>query len=326
MISELNLLVVACFFGVLLVVLGAYWALVLIPERRGQGAVRRRLKWDEAGETTSNLQLLKKQQVLSTIDSLNDVLKRAEGVSGPLKDLIEQAGVRLTVGSFVLITLLSALLVMVAVQWNLGIWWVSFIAAGIAGGVPFVVVSQMRKLRILKFEEQFPEAIQLIARSMRAGHAFSTGMKMAAEEMPEPCGIEFRVLYEQQNFGAPLPDALRSFAERIPSLDARFFVTAVLTQREAGGNLAEVLDRLAGVMRERFRIKREVRVKSAHGRITAFVLAGLPPVLAILMLSTNPAAMKLLTTDPLGLKMIGVAVVLQVVGTLIVRKLVDIRY
>jgi tight adherence protein B len=103
-------------------------------------------------------------------------------------------------------------------------------------------------------------------------------------------------------------------------------VTAVLTQREAGGNLAEVLDRLAGVMRERFRIKREVRVKSAHGRITAFVLAGMPPVLAILMLSTNPEAIKLLTTDPLGLRMIGLAIVLQVVGTVIVRKLVDIQY
>jgi tight adherence protein B len=323
---ETYLVVGACFFGVLMLVLGAYWALVLVPERRGQGAVRRRLKWEASDQIAARTPLLKKQQVLSTIESLNDVLKRAEGISGPLKELVEQAGVRLTVGSLVLITMLASLGVMVAVQWYLGVWWVSFIAAGIAGFVPFVVVSQMRKLRIQKFEEQFPEAIQLIARSMRAGHAFSTGLKMAAEELPDPCGTEFKTLYEQQNFGAPLPDALRSFAARIPSLDARFFVTAVLTQREAGGNLAEVLDRLAGVMRERFRIKREVRVKSAHGRITAFVLAGLPPVLAILMLSTNPEAIKLLTTDPLGLRMIGLAVVLQVVGTLIVRKLVDIKY
>jgi len=272
------------------------------------------------------VQLLKKQQVLSTIDSLNVMLKNAEGVSGPLKTLIEQAGVGLTVGSFLLITLVSLLGVMVAVQWYLGVWWLSFAAAGIAAIVPFAVLTQKRKMRITKFEEQFPEAIQLIARSMRAGHAFSTGLKLVAEELPEPCGVEFKVLYEQQNYGAPLPDALRSFAERVPSLDARFFVTAVLTQREAGGNLAEVLDRLAGVMRERFRIKREVRVKSAHGRITAFVLAGMPPVLAMLMLGSNPEAIKLLTTDPLGLRMIFLAVVLQVVGTLIVRKLVDIKY
>jgi len=161
---------------------------------------------------------------------------------------------------------------------------------------------------------------------MRAGHAFSTGLKMAADELPPPCGLEFKALYEQQNYGAPLPDALKAFAARIPSLDARFFVTAVLTQREAGGNLAEVLDRLAGVMRERFRIKREVRVKSAHGRITAFVLAGMPPVLAILMLSSNPDAVKLLTSDPLGIKMIALGVTLQIVGTLVVRKLANIEY
>jgi tight adherence protein B len=149
---------------------------------------------------------------------------------------------------------------------------------------------------------------------------------MAADELPEPCGLEFKALFEQQNYGAPLPDALRAFADRIPSLDARFFVTAVLTQREAGGNLAEILDRLAGVMRERFRIKREVRVKSAHGRITAFVLAGMPPVLAALMLSNNPEGVRMLVNDPLGIKMIAVAIVLQVVGTLVVRKLVDIQY
>ncbi len=119
---------------------------------------------------------------------------------------------------------------------------------------------------------------------MRAGHAFATGLKMAADELPAPAGPEFKTLYELQNYGAQLPDALRSFANRIPSLDARFFVTAVLTQREAGGNLAEVLDRLASVMRERFRIKREVRVRSAHGRITAFILAGMPPALAGLMM------------------------------------------
>jgi len=161
---------------------------------------------------------------------------------------------------------------------------------------------------------------------MRAGHAFPTGLKMAADEVPPPAGHEFRILYERQNYGAELPAALRSFGERVPSLDARFFVTAVLTQRETGGNLAEVLDRLAAVMRERFQIKREVRVRSAHGRISAYVLAGLPPVLAVLMLGSNPEQFKLLINDPLGVRMIVVGVVLQVIGTLVVRRLVDIEY
>lgn len=324
--GEFDLIVAASFIGVLAIILGAYWAFVVIPEQRGQVVVRRRLKWRSADQGDAAVQLLKKRHALSTIQSFNLVLKKAEGVSGPLTELLDQSAVGLSVGSFVLITLTSFLGVMVFVQWYVGVWWVSFVAGGAAGLVPLVVIRQLRKMRIGKFEEQFPEAIQLIARAMRAGHAFSTGLRMAADELPDPCGTEFKALYEQQNYGAPLADALKSFAARVPSLDARFFVTAVLTQREAGGNLAEVLDRLAGVMRERFRIKREVRVKSAHGRITAFVLAGMPPVLAVLMLSSNPEAIRTLTTDPLGVKMIGMAVVLQIVGTLIVRKLADIEY
>jgi tight adherence protein B len=323
---DLNLIIAVSFVGVFSLIVGAYWAFVVVPERRGMGAVRRRLRWEAIDPSGTSVKLLKKQQVLSTIGSLDELLRRTETVSRPLKELIDQAGVRLTVGSFVLITTLCFLAGLVAVQWYMGLWWLGLIAGGVAGFVPFVVVNQMRKTRIDKFEEQFPEAIQLIARSMRAGHAFSTGLKMVADELPPPCGLEFKTLYEQQNYGAPLPDALRAFALRIPSLDARFFVTAVLTQREAGGNLAEVLDRLAGVMRQRFRIKREVRVKSAHGRITAFVLAGMPPVLAILMLGSNPEAVQLLTTDPLGIKMIAIGVTLQIIGTLIVRKLADIQY
>ena len=322
----MNIYTVGMFVGVFTVVVGAYWAFVVVPERRGQTAVRRRLRWDDPAAIGAGVHLLKKPQVLSTIDGLNVLLKKLDGFSRPLKELIDQAGVHLTVGSFLLLTSACFLGGMVAVQWYLGVWWMGLVAAAVTGLAPFMIVNQLRHSRIRLFEEQFPEAIQLIARAMRAGHAFSTGLKMAADELPPPCGLEFKALYEQQNYGAPLPDALKGFAQRIPSLDARFFVTAVLTQREAGGNLAEVLDRLASVMRERFRIKREVRVKSAHGRITAFVLAGMPPVLAILMLWNNPEGVRTLTTDPLGIRMIVVAIVLQVIGTLIVRKLADIQY
>ena len=139
-----------------------------------------------------------------------------------------------------------------------------------------------------KFEEQFPEAIDLVARALRAGHALPTGLGMVADELQAPVGTEFRILFDEQNFGLTLPDAMRNFARRVPVLDARFFVTAVLTQRETGGNLAEVLDNLASVIRERFKVKRQVRVLSAHGRITGWVLACLPPVLAVATLIVNP--------------------------------------
>ena len=146
--------------------------------------------------------------------------------------------------------------------------------------VPFIFVRHKKNQRLKKFEEQFPEAIDLIARALRAGHAFTTGLAMAAEEIPAPVGEEFKLLYDRQNFGMPLPDAMKAFAARIPLIDARFFVTAVLTQRETGGNLGEVLDNLASVIRERFKVKRQVRVLTAHGRITGWILAALPPALA----------------------------------------------
>ena len=156
--------------------------------------------------------------------------------------------------------------------------------------VPFIYVKHMKSRRLRKFEEQFPEAIDLIGRALRAGHAFTTGLAMAAEEIPEPVGEEFKLLYDRQNFGMPLPDAMRAFAARIPLIDARFFVTAVLTQRETGGNLGEVLDNLASVIRERFKVKRQVRVLTAHGRITGWILAGLPPSLAAAMFVIVPRA------------------------------------
>jgi tight adherence protein B len=192
--------------------------------------------------------------------------------------------------------------------------------------VPFQVVRFKATKRMRKFEEQFPDTIDLIARALRAGHAFTTGLALAAEEAPQPAAGEFRLLYDQQNFGMPLPDALRAFAARLPLLDARFFVTAVLTQRESGGNLSEILSNLANVTRERFKVKRQVRVISAHGRITGWVLSGLPPSLAGAFLITSPNHILTLVRDPLGVRMILLALVLQVIGTLIIRKLVDIEY
>ena len=141
---------------------------------------------------------------------------------------------------------------------------------------PIVYVRRAATKRVALFEEQFPEAVDLMARSLRAGHALTSALQMVGEEMQEPVGTEFRLLFDRQNFGMSLPDALKEFGNRIPLVDARFFVTAVLIQRESGGNLSQVLDNLASVIRERFKVKRQVRVMSAHGRITGWVLGCLP--------------------------------------------------
>ena len=196
----------------------------------------------------------------------------------------------------------------------------------LGGFAPLLVVRCKRTKRLQLFEEQFPEAIDLIARSLRAGHAFTTGLGIAAEEMPAPVGTEFKKVYDQQNFGMSMPDALRTMARRVPVLDARFFVTAVLTQRESGGNLAEVLDNLSSVMRDRFKVKRQIQVVSAHGRLSGWMLSLVPPVLAGVLFLMQPQFMRILVDDPIGMRLVLGAVALQLLGTYIISRLVKIEY
>jgi tight adherence protein B len=179
---------------------------------------------------------------------------------------------------------------------------------------------------MIQFEEQFPEAIDLLARALRAGHALTTGLSMVGDEMREPVGPEFRELFDQQNYGMSLDAALKAFAERIPTIDARFFVTAVLTQREAGGNLSEVLDNLASIIRDRFRVKRQVRVISAHGRITGWILSALPVSLGLFFAFSSPETYRKFYMDPLGIRMIVGALLLQVLGAFIIKRIVTIEY
>src|SRR5439155_6702388 len=154
----------------------------------------------------------------------------------------------------------------------------------------------------------------LMARALRAGHALTTALQIVGDEIPDPVGAEFKLLFDRQNYGMSLPDALKAFADRMPILDARFFVTALLTQREMGGNLSEVLDNLATVIRERFKVKRQVRIVSAHGRLTGLVLGLLPPAVAVVLFVTAPDHIRTLIDDRLGLDMLMGAVVLQCIG------------
>ena len=237
-----------------------------------------------------------------------------------------QSGLKITVGTLVMASILAALGGYLLVKWLTYYTYLGLAAAPMFGVIPYLVVRFYRTKRLNTFEEQFPEAIDLLARALRAGHAFPTGLQMVADEIPEPVGSEFKLMYDRQNFGMPLNDALKGLAERIPILDAKFFATAVLTQRETGGNLSEVLDNLSVVIRDRFRVKRQVRVLTAHGRITGWILAGLPPALAVILTFVSPQHMKTMLTDPLGIQMLAVGGTMQVIGTLVIRKLVNIRY
>jgi tight adherence protein B len=318
--------VAAIFVVALSTILGAYWIFVVRPEEQAAGVVRKRLKKSGVAARELTSQLLREEQNLSAVGPLDRILRRLTGVAGPLELMIEQSGVRLTVGTLLLAAGCAALVAFLLAMYVTRMSVVGFIAAAGAGAVPFAFVNWKRAQRMLKFEEQFPEALDLLARSLRSGHALTSGIQMVAEEMPDPVGPEFQLLYDRQNFGMPFPDALRDLGARIPVIDAKFFVTALLTQRESGGNLSEILDNLSSVIRERFRVKRQVRVLSAHGRITGWVLAGLPPALAAAMMMMNPGHLGALVEEPLGRQMIVGAIGLQVLGTLIIRKLVRIEY
>jgi len=314
------------FLVVVAMIVGAYWLFVGRFEQAEAAQLRKRLKHSTEPVAVKTSRLLKPLDQFSSVGFLNASLTRLGRISEPLQRDITQAGLSISVSSLLLSSLCLASLSFLIVRFLTVSSMLGVGAAVLGIFVPFFLVRRARDKRLSKFEEQFPEAVDLLGRALRAGHAFTTGVLMAAEEIPAPVGAEFKRLYDHQNFGMPLPEAMRGFAERIPLIDARFFVTAVLTQRETGGNLGEVLDNLAGVIRDRFKVKRQVQVLTAHGRITGWILAGFPPALAAGMFVMAPQHMNLLLTDPLGIRMVIGALALQITGTLIIRKLVNIPY
>jgi tight adherence protein B len=201
------------------------------------------------------------------------------------------------------------------------------IACGFVLGLALmpIYVRQRRSARLYKFEEYFPEALDLLSRGIRAGHAFSAGMKMVADELGEPVGPEFRKAFDEQNFGLPLKESLNNLCVRIPILDVRFFSTAVLIQRETGGNLSEILDNLAAVVRERFKIRRQVRVHTAHGRFTGYVLMALPAFLALALSFINPEHMNVLFEERMGQMMIVASIIMQAVGFIWIKQVIKIE-
>jgi tight adherence protein B len=315
------------FAVVFAVVVGAFWLFVQRPEQRSQEALHRRLK----GEAMDHDEEVEAEGI---VEAPKRDRRRLEGLTASaggriMRELavqIEQADMSVLPAQL----LATAVGVGVVAAFLLSVvspLWIVTIPVGLAAGwLPIAFVRVKARRRVAKFEEQFPEAIQLIARALRAGHAMTTGLALVAEELPDPVGSEFRLVYDRQNFGMSMPDALRHLAARVPLLDARFFVTAVLTQRESGGNLAEILDNLGDVIRQRFRVKRQIRVVTAHARLTGWVLVIMPVGIAFATVVVAPDHILTLVRDPLGIQMAMAAFGLWVLGYLIIRKLVDVEY
>ena len=298
-----------------------------VPDMMVQKKVEDRLQeiaFSDRPEAAKDNPKLLKSQNLGPLPAL-DLALGGTARGSRISAWIEQSGTKASLSAVLLVSFFLGIAAAVGV-FVLTRTLPAVPAGFIAGfGLPFLVLRIKRTRRMRAFEEQFPEALDLIARALKAGHAFATGLKMAADELHEPVGPEFRKTFDEQNFGLALKDALDNLTIRIPLLDVRFFATAVLIQRETGGNLSEILENLAHVVRERFKILRQVRVYTAHGRLTGYVLLALPAVLGIALMFINPEHMNLLFTERMGRLMLMGTVVMQTIGYVWIRKIVTIE-
>lgn len=319
----LTALIALGIFGTILVFLHACAALVRLMSPRGTDRAVERIQNWSAPEKEAELNIIRKE-LLSNIPWLNDLLRRASRFQ-PLRLLHRQADCRLPLGIFVLATPFLALVGMMTALWVMHLpFLVALIIASVGGLLPVWYLYWLKNHRRALFERQLPEGLELISRALKAGHAFSVGLKMVGDEAADPIGIEFRRVFDEVSMGVALPQALTNMTGRLDSVDLRFFVTSVLVQRETGGNLAEIIDSLADLIRKRFELQLKVRALSAEGRISGVVLFGLPIVLALFLSKTNPEYMDLLFTDPIGQNMVMVGTVLMVTGAIIIKRMVAI--
>lgn len=317
------LFVVAGFLAAVLLLEGGY---LLWNSYHGAEArrIQRRLQTLSAGGHVSTDPAFLKERLLSHTPAIERLLLRIPRVHG-LDRLLLQSGLPLTVSKFFGLTAGAALAGLI-VWWllPLPLWFAPLcIAAGAA--IPLLWVLHKRRKRLQTVEQQLPDGLELMARALRAGHAFSAALQMVGTEGPEPIAAEFRAVSDEINYGIPVHDALLNLATRVPVTDLRFFVVAVSIQRETGGNLAELLDKLAALVRARFRLLGTIRVLSTEGRLSAWILSVLPFVLLAIINMINPRFMKILWTDPAGLKAVWLGLTFMVIGIVWMWRIIKIR-
>jgi len=303
------------------------WFSWFSPGSGNQQVIQRRMeavrRAERRGHVDAGVQLIR-DEMMSGVPALNRIMMGWTW-STKFKDFVMQAGMKTRPGKILLTCGVLAFGAFVVSEYVYGHFPAPILAASAAGMLPLAYVAIQRHRRLGRFEEHFPEAIDLLNRAIRAGHAFTTGMGMIASEAPEPIAGEFRTTFEEQNFGLPLRDVLKNLADRVPLIDVRIFVTALLIQKETGGNLSEILENLAHVIRDRFRIYREVRTKSAQGRLTAMILIAMPPLMVLGLEVVNPNYMKLLFEDRIGPWLLWGAGIWQFIGSLLLWKIINIE-
>lgn len=280
----------------------------------------------DGGSGAKNAKQPKANLLSSPLDDTKSALEDALSRLGNVGRFLEQADSPLDASQFALLCGgLAGLGVVAAVLLpNIPVSLAPVLAVSL-GAAPLVWIFLRRRKRLRAFGRQLPEALELISRALRAGHSLASGISLVAEEMPDPIRREFSRCYEAQNFGVPLDEALEDMTERVPNLDLRFFATAVILQRQTGGDLAEILDKIGSLIRERFKIWGQIQALTGEGRISGIVLLALPPALFIVMYRLNPEYCMALFNDPLGHKMLAAAVVMQIIGAIVIRKIINIK-
>jgi len=317
----------ALIVGVLIaaaVLVAAVGILTMFMDRKRRH-VRRRLDdlqqtvVEETGEAT-----ILRDESLSSIPALDNLLQRFY-VSKKLGALLKQADVSMKVGTFVMLTIVLAALggfiAYFASKWE----WMGLVGAIAVGSIPYWVIYRKKEMRRRMFEQQFPDALDLMTGALRSGMAFTGALQVVSEESPDPVATEFRIVFEEHRLGLSLRESLEGMTTRIDSTELRLFVTAVLIQKDTGGNLAEILDGTAYVIRDRFRILGDVRTITAQARLSGTILTVLPMIMAAMLMVLVPDYMKVLISDPVGPYLIGVAVFLQIVGYLAMRTIIQIK-
>ncbi len=317
------LFVILAFIAVVLFLEGAYlaWNAYKGPEAK---RIERRLRAMSAGAHEDGELSIVKKRLLAETPAVDRLLLEIPRIH-QLDRLLLQSGLTLNVAGFLGLTILGALagFILAAV---FGLPLFAVIGAGVAvGALPLFYVLNAKRKRLTTFEQQLPDALDLMGRALRAGHAFSGALKMVGDEMPEPVAGEFRITFDELNYGISLQDALQNMATRVPSDDLRYFVIAVLIQRETGGNLTELLDSISALIRARLKLLGTVRVLSAEGRLSAWILGILPIAMAIILNIINPKFMSVLWTDPFGLKLVWIMLVLMIVGAYWMRRVIRIH-
>lgn len=310
-------------FGTILLLLYAVTAAyrVFVPQGTDR-AVERVQRWAKP-EPAEDLDILRKDS-LSDFAWLDDLLKTVERLQ-PLRVLHRQADCPVPLGVFALaVPLLGFLGVMIAL-WFQQTLVVALAVGGLLAAIPPGILHWMKDRRLSRFERQLPQALELISRAMRAGHAFSVGLKIVGDESADPIKGEFQRVYDEVSMGVALPQALENLNDRVGLMDVRFFVTSVIVQRETGGNLAEIIDSLASLIRKRFELQLKVKALSAEARFSAFILFGLPLFVGLALYQMNPEYLGLLFTDPMGQRMTSAGVVLMLMGAVMMKRMVNIR-